>query len=202
MSSIKDRFKGLIKEHVTSFLKEHAFRRRGTDFIKSAGECFQHIAFNFDEKSSHEGTCYYFAFLEYPRVEIHLNLGKTDFDAVNTFGKQMGYLSAFSKFEEWRLDEKTDLEVFAEKFKEHLQRYGFPFLEKYSHMNEAVKAMESGELFNLGGYDRDLRLAVMHHLLGNKETSIQILDAQIGQLSGKPRQIIPIQLKQYLQKNP
>jgi hypothetical protein len=201
-ASLKKSFSDLLAQQVAPWLSDRGFSRKGSDFGRKSDVCVQHIAVTLDEKTKTEGVVYYFAYLEYPRVELLLSHGRHDSDAVNTLGQQMGHLHGARKFEEWPFATQTDLEAFGARLCRDFEEYALPFLEKYSSPDNVIHALESGELFNLDAKASRLTLASFYYLGGRPEKAIELLDKSSEEFNGRPYQLRFEQMKKYLSTNP
>lgn len=196
--SVNAKVKELLSAHLDSFLGEHSFERKGTDYRRNVGDCIQHLFFRFDIDGEASGRCYYFANVEYPEIERLLEFGVPDAEAVNTIGKQMGYLGRNGNFEEWSVTARTSVEELARKFKDHIRSYGLPFLTKFCDKREVVRALENGEIFNLDKRDAAMKLAAFLFLLGEKQRAIDVLADQEKEIAGHPQQVRFIRFRNYL----
>jgi hypothetical protein len=194
--------KGLLNGHLDSFFQDRGFSRRGTDYTRDAELCVQHIFFRFDIRGRVDCKYYYFANLEYPDIEDILSFGERDADSVNTFGKQMGFLRKPFKFDEWSFGKRVDVANLGRKTVEDVDLYAIPFLEEYSNPCTLCDALEKGELFNLDVRDAALKLAVIHHLMGNPHRAIEILRSRIEALEGRPQRYRFTKMAEYLASVP
>ena len=195
--NVNEKVKRLIEESLDPFFQQHMFVRKGTDYSKAIDRCRQHIFFRFDIKQVTTGHCYYFANLEFPEIERLFNLGEVDAEAVNTIGKQMGYLDG-NRFERIELSKKTDVKQLGRVLIDHVQRYALVFVDRYSSLTAVQEALEGGELFNLDIRDAQMKLAVIYHLKGQNDKALELLDRKIEEQEGRPQQIRFIRLRDYL----
>ena len=192
----------LLKGHLDSFFQTRGFSRQGTDYRRSRERCVQHVFFRFDIRGRAECKYYYFSNLEYPDVEDIVSFGDRDADSLNTVGRQMGFLREPFKFEEWSLGKRSNLVKISRRITDDVDKNAIPFLEEYANPVALCRALEMGELFNLDIRDAALKLAVIHHLMGNRQRSAEVLRKKIEELGGRPQQHRFIRMTEYLTSVP
>lgn len=100
-------------------------------------------------------------------------------NSMSTLGTPIHLLREDRKFSEWIFKTPEQLLALRDPIVADLTKYAVPFVEKYSHLDEVVKAVSSSnpkDWFNWNIHSRINFLAVVRLVEGDKDGALKLLD--------------------------
>ena len=112
---------------------------------------------------------------ELPKAKVHDNVILTN----------IGYLTPAYKYKEWDYSEKSDPQIIFRDIQEHIERYAYPFYDKYSDIDNLTEAIYEGTFHCT--IDRNILLSIIFYLHGDSAMAMNYLDklVRIRQQSGR-----------------
>lgn len=98
-----------------------------------------------------------------------------DHDA--TIQTNLGYLMPQKNYIEWDYSEQSDPNVIFSEMRETIERYGYPFYDRYSDMDNITDAIKSGKFHTTK--HRDLLLSIICYLRNDKAMALKYLDSLV-----------------------
>ena len=97
----------------------------------------------------------------------------------------IGYLTPTYKYKEWDYSEKSDPQIIFRDIQEHIERYAYPFYDKYSDIDNLAEAIYEGTFHCT--IDRNILLSIIFYLHGDSAMAMNYLDklVRIRQQSGR-----------------
>ena len=94
-------------------------------------------------------------------------------------GMPVGYLMPEKTYIEWRFSKNEDVASEANKMADAIIKYGLPYLEELSDMNNLIYGLEIGKYSDLDG----TMLPVFHYLNGDINRAFECIDENIKKFS-------------------
>lgn len=92
----------------------------------------------------------------------------------NTIQTNLGYIAPQNHYMEWDYSEQSDPSVFFCEIQKEIERYAYPFFDKYSNMDNLTNLILSGKFHTTT--DRDILLSIIYYLHGDKNMALEYLD--------------------------
>lgn len=92
----------------------------------------------------------------------------------NTILTNLGYITPQNHYMEWDYSEQSDPNVIFGEIQEKIERYAYPFFDRYSNMDNITDAIMSG-IFH-APIDRDILLSIIYYLHNDKAMASKHLD--------------------------
>ena len=92
----------------------------------------------------------------------------------NTIQTNLGYIAPQNHYMEWDYSEQSDPSIFFCEIQKEIERYAYPFFDKYSNMDNLTSLILSGKFHTTT--DRDILLSIIYYLHGDKNMALEYLD--------------------------
>ena len=103
----------------------------------------------------------------------------------NTIQTDLGYLTPEYNYKEWDYGGQSDPQIIFSDIQEHIEKYAYPFYDKYSDIDNLTEAIYEGNFHS--PIDRNILLSIIFYLHGDKAMAMNYLDklVRIRQQSGR-----------------
>lgn len=181
MFDIKTALNELVSGDVESYLKQKGFKlKRKTEFVRQNGEFLQclYVVINKirgqDACNIQLNVAFRHNQLEKLTSELNGEELKKDWPSASIC---IGYLTEDGKYCRWLLDESTDLTELSNTIVSYIDKYAFPFLEKYSNISSIIEGYENKELeLTINGNMYVWRMAAAYWISGDIENARKTLE--------------------------
>ena len=92
----------------------------------------------------------------------------------NIIQTNLGYIAPQNHYMEWDYSEQSDPSIFFCEIQKEIERYAYPFFDKYSNMDNLTGLILSGKFHTTT--DRDILLSIIYYLHGDKNMALEYLD--------------------------
>ena len=96
-----------------------------------------------------------------------------------TIGTTIRYIMPEKTFIEWKFSKFDDFTSEANNMIDAIVKYGFPYLEKYSKIENIIYDLEIGEYKDIRG----IKLPILHYINGNTQRAFECIDQYIKKFS-------------------
>lgn len=174
----------IVSDYIATPLSRMGFQRARPDFfIRWKGDCLQRVASLLTtNRATAEGKILVTVCVGYRSLEAFLH--KCSFSTADrvqqpcAMATDLGHLHAPYQYQEWRILPHTDPIVMGVEIGKELKEFGVPFLERFSTLDEALKAWEAGVRYNLGAR-AVFYVAAAYWLRGDRNRARQVVSEQI-----------------------
>ena len=103
----------------------------------------------------------------------------------NAIQTDLGYLTPEYNYKEWDYSAQSDPQIIFRDIQEHIERYAYPFYDKYSDIDNLTEAIYEGTFHCT--IDRNILLSIIFYLHGDSAMAMNYLDklVRIRQQSGR-----------------
>ena len=182
MFKINELLKKFILDNLSYELEQSGFKLKSKNkFFRKIKECKQEINILFrKDRGQESGHIQVYVSVTFDEVEkLTAELLNEEYESGwSTEAANIGNLQELPKFIEWKLDEKTDLNIIKEEILEKIFKYGMTFFEQYSTMEKVINEYTKN-IKSLNKYSK-IRLAALYICNKIEKEGIEVLERLVA----------------------